>query len=283
MMRMHRSHLLALACLLSGCLPWGDASDWADAPAGVVSWEWILQSDALPDAPPAVQHMGFDGLEADAAYVQAVMDAGAEPWCYLSVGTAEEAREDFAEFEARDQAARDAGEDPILGEPLPGWPDERILNLGRYEDFVDLMRARLQVCADKGFVRVEFDNMDTWTFDVQPSFSQEQTADYVEALVSEAAGLGMGVIHKNAPDLIPELEPIMDALLFESCVLWDECDTAAPFVASGKPVFDAEYPDGPWGEQGKSATVEQMCAGADVSVLIKKRDLDDSTIVCAAR
>lgn len=278
--------LIALVlALLPGCLPWGDAGDWAEAPDGVVSWEWILDVDSLPPAPSSVDLFGMDGLEVGAGYVDVVASTGASPWCYLSVGTAEEFRDDYDAFANLDVEERAAGNEGVLGGVLPDWQDERWLNLRRADVLLPLMESRLDVCEDKGFTLVEFDNMDGHTNETGLDLTAQEVRTWVASLIALAVDRGLGVIHKNASDLTFDLEPSVEALLLESCVLDGFCGEAAlPFIESGKPVMNAEYP-GRWRSEGRRFNVEDVCAeseSAGVSTLVKTLDLDDRSIVCAA-
>jgi hypothetical protein len=116
--------------------------------------------------------------------------------------------------------------------------------------------------------------------------SADEVIAWVDALVDAAAARGMGVIHKNASDLVDDLEPNMAALLLESCVQDRFCEeAAAPFLDRGKPVLDAEYPER-WQEAGQPFVLADVCAEAEaagVSTLIKTLDLNAQSIVCAAR
>ena len=269
---------------LAACgLPWGDASGWQDAP-GTVSWEWILDTDSLPEPPPDVDFLGLDGADTPAVYVQTAVDQGAEAWCYLSVGTAEEYRDDYAELVAIDEAERAAGREPILGDAYPEWPDERWLNPRAADAFFHVMEARLDLCRDKGFTWVELDNMDGYDNETGLSLSADDVETYVRDLIDAARDRGLSPIHKGSTGLIEALEPEMDALLLEDCALYGFCDAAAPFVEAGKPVWDAEYPES-WRDEG-TFDLEEACSrgeAAGASVLIKRLDLTDATIVCAAR
>lgn len=277
--------LLLLLPFVAGCLPWGDASQWSGVPDLVVSWEWILDEGGIPSQPPSVDYLGLDGFDTDARYVEEVLAQGTRPWCYLSVGTAEDWRDDYAAFVVVDAAERDAGNPAILGDELADWPGERWLNVQRYEVFLELMVDRLRLCVDKGFELVEFDNMDGYANATGLSLTEQDARVYVAALVSEAQDRGLGVIHKNAEALIPVLEPSMDALLLESCVLDDFCGAGAPFLESGKPVFDVEYPDS-WREAGRRLDIDSICTSAEAAganTMLKTRALDEKSIVCAAR
>jgi endo-alpha-1,4-polygalactosaminidase (GH114 family) len=291
---------LLLAAALPACgpgyrtlsaLPWSDASQWADAPAGSVSWEWILDTARLPEPPPAVDYFGVEGLDVDGAYVANYAAGGTasdggprQPWCYLSAGTAEDWRDDYDAFLDRDEADRAAGNEGLVGDVYPEWPDERWLNVRRYPEFFDLIEARLDVCAGKGFVLVELDNMDGFETETGFDLSEDDELAYVRAVQAAAADRGLGVLHKNAGSLAPDLADEFDAMLLEDCTLGDFCEESGPYLDAGKPAFSAEYPER-WFEEARAFDLEGVCEEAEsagVSTLVKKLDLTEETIVCAA-
>jgi hypothetical protein len=85
--------------------------------------------------------------------------------------------------------------------------------------------------------------------------------------------------------------PIVHFSVNEQCVRYGECETFAPFIAAGKPVFHIEYPDGA-GEgsnvQGlKSEVIGRYCekdGGAEgsqgFSTVLKKMELDGWVEYC---
>ncbi|MBU1432115.1 endo alpha-1,4 polygalactosaminidase [Myxococcota bacterium] len=293
----HRKPARVLLCVLllscsdsgegspaSSPLEWGDAAQWAEAPAGATSWEWILITEALPNPPPAVDYLGIDGLEASAAYVEAAQAGGAQVWCYISVGTAEDWRADYADFLAVDAAEREAGREGVVGEIYPEWPDERWLN-PRQEALLPLIEARLDHCADLGFDMVEFDNMDGYDNETGFEISEEDEITYLTALAQAARDRGLAPIHKGASGLAEALEPHFDAILLEDCLLYDFCQDAQPYVEAGKPVWDVEYPEA-YADAGRALDLDAVCnrsAALSVSTLIKRLDLNTDTIVCEAR
>ncbi len=273
-----------VAPLLTGCLGWGDASQWAGVPASVTSWDWVLDTGSLPSAPPAVDLLGLDAFDTDARYVDEATRNGTSVWCYLSIGTAEDWRDDYAALVAVDLAEREAGNSPILGEVLADWPGERLLDVSRYDVFLEVMIDRLRTCADKGFSLVEFDNMDTYLVASAFGFTQQDARAYVAALAGEARDRGLGVVHKNALELVGDLEPTMDVLLLESCVLHDECEAGEPFLREGKPVLDVEYPS-LWQDAG-GLNVDDVCEVAEAAganTIFKTLEVDNRSVVCAAR
>ena len=273
-----------VAPLLTGCLAWGDASQWDRAPAGVTSWDWILDAGALPSTPPAVDLLGLDAFDTDARYVDEATRNGSAVWCSLSIGTAEDWRDDYAALVAIDLAERESGAGPLLGEELADQPGSRLLDLSRYDVFFEVMVDRVRTCADKGFSLVEFDNMDTYLTAGAFDFTQQDARAYVAALAGEARDRGLGVLHKNALELVEDLAPTMDVLLLESCVFHDECEAGEPFLREGKPVLDVEYP-ALWQDAG-GLDVDGVCEDAEAAganVVFKTLEVDDRSIVCAAR
>jgi hypothetical protein len=277
--------LFLLLPFVAGCVPWGDASQWSGVPDLIVSWELLLDEGGIPSQPPPVDYLGLDGFGTDARYVDEALDQGTLPWCHISVGTAESWRDDYASFIAVDAAEVAAGSESILGGDFAGEPGERWLNIQRYEVFLEIMVDRFRMCSEKGFELVEFDKMDASTAATGLSITQQDVRSYTAALISEAQEEGLGVIQKNGEGLIPDLEPSMDVLLLESCVLDDFCLAGRPFLDSGKPVLNVEYSES-WGDAGRNLDIDDMCAiaeAAGANAMLKTRDLDERSVVCAAR
>ncbi len=263
---------------------YGTAADWAEL-NDPHAWEWILESDAIPATPPAVAYVGVDLYDVDAAWIEAAHAQGTTVWCYMSVGSAERYRDDVAELEAIDAQLRAEGREGAIGRPLEGWAGERWLNVRAYEAFMPVMRARVALCAEKGFDMVEFDNVDAWDNNTGFDVTQDEQVAYLQALVSVAEEFGLLPILKNGTEL-----PIEDALrarfgglLMEACVLYDFCDAGAPFEALGLPVWNVEYPDEWVCDEERSLSVAAVCADAPRTTLLKRWDLNADTVVCAAQ
>ena len=213
----------------------------------------------------------------------AAHDNGTSVWCYLSVGSAENYRDDYPLFEQLDAEDRAAGGQGIVGAPLGGWPGERWLNVRRYEVFLPILEARLDVCADKGFDMVEFDNIDAYDNNTSFRITPEEQIVYLEALVSAAEERGLAPIQKNATDLpiSDELRARFGGLLMESCVLWDFCSDATPYRSLGIPVWNVEYPDEWVCDEERAFSALDICTRAPDTTLLKNLDLDARTVVCA--
>jgi hypothetical protein len=282
---MKRRQILLLlgSCACSGNAKNGENTSGDGAPGMAFTWEWILDADALPSPPPDVDYLGVDAMDVPADYIATAESNGVTTWCYLSVGTAEEWRDDYDDFLDLDAADRADGNPGLVGEIYPEWPDERWLNARRFEPFMHLIEARLDTCADKGFSWVEFDNMDAFEATTGFDITRADQRTYVEALVAASNARGLGTIHKNATGLATALVPLMDALLLEGCVLYDFCEEAAPYLSAGKPVMNAEYPE-EFPEEGVSFDASAVCtasAEAGVNTLLKELSLNAETERCS--
>ncbi|WP_409146806.1 endo alpha-1,4 polygalactosaminidase [Pseudoxanthobacter sp. M-2] len=248
----------------------------AAAPAALPTWDWIIGIDKLPSPPPAVEFLGLDGFDTPKRYVVDAGKRGIRTWCYLSVGTIENWRPDRKAFEALNEKQVKAGRKPFIGKRYPEWEGERWLDVRRYKVFLPLMVDRLEMCRDKGFEFVEFDNLDAYENKTGFTIRKSDTVRYAEALAAEARRLGLKPMQKNVPELAEALEPHFDALLFEDCALYRFCGDAKPFVAAGKPVFDADYPEA-WKDEGRRFDKAKACEQAKkagVSMIFKRLDLD---------
>lgn len=203
----------------------------------------------------------IDGFDASAADVAALHQAGKKVVCYISVGSYEAWRPDAGRFPSA-----------LLGRDLDGWPDERWLDVRniRATDsaLARIMNARLDMCRQKGFDAVEFDNMDGFTNETGFPLTATDQAAYNIYLAHAAHARGMSAVLKNDIEQITTLLPYFDMALNEECNAYAECDAYAPFVAAGKPVFNAEY---------SSST--SFCAhdnAANLNGVNFSMDLDDS-------
>lgn len=202
-------------------------------PAVRTSWDWQLAS--VPKAPyRAVQMLDVDGFDATKADVAAVHAAGKKAVCYLSGGSWENWRPDAGQFPAA-----------LKGKNLDGWAGEKWLDVRDVQKasstLARLMNARLQMCKDKGFDMVEWDNVDGYQNASGFSLKARDQLVYNQFLFNNTHAYGMSVLLKNDLDQVRQLLPYADGALDEQCFEYDECDLLVPFVQAGKPVFVAEY------------------------------------------
>ena len=191
------------------------------------TWQWQLQGEI--DTSVDVQMFDVDGFETSAATVQELHDAGRAVVCYLSAGSWEEWRPDAKAFPASVRGASN------------GWPGERWLDIRRLRVLGPIMQARLDICADKGFDAVEFDNVDGYQNRTGFPLTAADQLRYNVYLANQAHRRNMSAVLKNDLGQIRDLLPYFDVALNEQCFQYDECARLRPFVAAGKAVFTVEY------------------------------------------
>lgn len=97
------------------------------------------------------------------------------------------------------------------------------------------------MCKSKGFDAVEPDNIDGYQNDTGFPLTAADQLNYNTWIASLAHARGLSIAQKNDPDQVPQLEPIFDFALVESCWAQAACSAYARFRADGKPVFTVEY------------------------------------------
>ncbi len=233
---------VTVATLLSGTAPTapaaaaqvaGSGGAAAAAPARWVpkqgaSWQWQLQGRL--DLSVRAHVFDVDGFDTSTATVARLHARGKRVICYLSVGSAENWRPDYAAFPRR-----------VLGRPLDGWPGERWVDIRRREVLRPILAERLDMCRSKGFDAVEPDNIDAYTHRTGfPLRAADQLA-FNKMLAGMAHRRGLSIGLKNDLGQVRSLAPHFDFAVNESCVRYTECHALRPFLRRGKAVFHAEY------------------------------------------
>jgi len=194
------------------------------------SWYWQLQG--TPPTPPFdLDVYDLDLFETEPETVAAIHDAGRLLICYFSAGSYESWRPDVDGFT-----------DDDLGATLDGFEDERWLDIGS-ESVRSVMLARLDLAVELGCDGVEPDNVTAYVNDTGFDLTSADQLDFNRFLAAAAHDRGLLVGLKNDLDQIPELVGVFDFAVNEQCHEYDECELNAPFLAAGKPVFNAEYAD----------------------------------------
>ncbi|CAM3375143.1 endo alpha-1,4 polygalactosaminidase [Thalassospira profundimaris] len=225
---------ILLGLLLHGQTAQADTTnEWASVPRGPFHW----QLQGTLDVDDAIRIVGADLFDVSADQVAAWRAAGQYPICYINVGAVENWRND----------AKDFPED-VIGAPYWGWDGENWLDVRRFELFANVIRARLDLCRDKGFLAVEPDNIDAFEADQssKPTGFDITRADqlrYVNWLITEAHTRGLAIGQKNVTDLVADLVNQMDFALLESSYRLGFMAEFDPYIGQGKPVFAVEYVD----------------------------------------
>jgi hypothetical protein len=196
--------------------------------ATTAPWQWQLQGE-IDTAVPACS-FDVDGFETPAATVAALHRSGRTAICYLDVGSWESYRPDAKRFPRA-----------VIGRRYEGFPDERWLDISHFHRIAKILEHRFQLCAHKGFDAVEPDNVAGWENKTGFDLTAAEQLHFNRWVAARVHALGMAVALKNDPGQVPALLPHFDFAIVEQCFQYEECDTYAPFIRAGKPVFEAEY------------------------------------------
>jgi hypothetical protein len=110
------------------------------------------------------------------------------------------------------------------------------------------MTAGVQMCRDKGFNAVDFDNVDGYTNPTGFGLTASDQLKYDVFLANTAHKLGLSVALKNDLPQIRKLLPYFDFAVNEQCFQYSECLSSQnhgsgldEFVRAHKAVFEIEY------------------------------------------
>ncbi len=215
------------------------------------------QLGGAAEPPPGVTLVVRDATEQPAPGVSSI--------CYVNGFQTQPGELDAWLAAAPGAVLLDVDGDPVID---PNWPDEALLDPRTPEArsaIVDRLGPLIDACAERGFVAVEFDNLDSYT-----RSDGVLTADDALALATlfvdraHAAGLAAG--QKNALELGTRGrdEAGFDFAVLEECDRWAECALATEVY--GDQVLNIEYADdlrGTWAE---------VCARGEVPALTVLRD-----------
>ena len=204
----------------------GEAGRWR--PDAAESWQWQLQGEI--NTAYDVDVYDVDLAETPREVLDELRGDGRRIVCYFSAGTWET---------FRDGPAPPA---EAIGSPLVGFPDERWLDI-RHEAVRGLVVDQLDAARDKDCDGVEPDNVDGFANDTGFDLSASDQLAFNRFVADEAHERDLAVGLKNDLDQLAELVDDFDFAVNEQCHEFDECEALAPFVDSGKPVFNAEYRD----------------------------------------
>lgn len=221
-------------------------------------WQWQLSGSPV-DLSMDVGMYDIDLFDNDASVITTLHAQGRKAVCYISVGSLEDWRPDADQFPAS-----------VIGKDYEGWPGENWLDIRQIELLAPVMRARLDLCRDKGFDGIEPDNIDSYTNDTGFPLTYEDQLKYNLWLAEEAHARGLSIGLKNDPGQVADLLPYFDWALTEDCFAEGWCEDMLPFIKIGKAVFAAEYTD-------SGVSIEKLCPEAkwlNFSLILKHRELD---------
>jgi hypothetical protein len=193
-----------------------------------VAWQYQLRS--APDPDRVFDFWLVDMFDTKASLVQQLHDTGGKVACYISAGSWENWRPDADNFPNR-----------VLGRGLAGWPGERWLDIRALDDLAPIMSARLDLCVEKGFDTVDFDNVNGYLNPTGFPLRGRHQLAYNRWLANAAHEHGLSVGLKNDGEQVEDLVAYFDFALVESCFQYNECELYSPFIDAGKAVLEVEY------------------------------------------
>lgn len=226
------------------------------------TWQWQIQG--IVNVGYSVQLYDIDLFDSSAALIDDLHVAGKQVICYFSAGSYESFRSDASEFLPDD-----------LGNTLSGFADEKWLDI-RSENVHRIMRERMDFAAQKGCDGVEPDNVDGYTNNPGFDFTANDQIAYNRLLANEAHNRGLAVGLKNDLDQVAALIDNFDFSVNEQCNEFDECDLLQPFIAVGKPVFNAEYDNKYVNNPAQRTQLCNTTQSQSLHTLVLPLDLDDS-------
>jgi hypothetical protein len=234
---------------------------WHPSPG--LTWQWQIGDNEI-DTTVAANVFDVD-LYVEQAIIDALHAQGRKVIGYISVGSWEDWRPDAGLFP-----------EEVLGADYEGWPGERWLDIRRLDLLAPILRARLDLCAQKGFDAVEPDNMDIYTNPTGFPLTYADQLAFARWLADEAHARGLAIGIKNAPDMVADTLELFDFAITEDCYYYGWCDAMLPFINAGKPVFAAEYTDMPV----DFAAACDYGRSHQISFILKHRGLDAFLTVC---
>jgi len=227
---------------------------WQPTPG--TSWQYQL-SDTVDTSIDATVYV-VDMVETPQSTIDELHENGRFVVCYFSAGSWEEYRDDADDFPPA-----------VLGNVMDGWPDEKWLDIRQIDLLAPIMKARLDMAADKQCDGVDPDNVDGYTNDSGFPLTYADQLAYNRWMVTEAHGRGLAIGLKNGLEQISALVDEYEWQLNEQCFQYDECEMLLPFIDAGKPVWNVEYVE----EGAETAVFCPQANAYNFDSLLKEYDL----------
>lgn len=223
---------LSLAAVLVACSSDPDQSEakqtrWQPGPT-TAPWQFQLQGriDTSIDAPV----YEVDGFNVPKKTVKKLHSLGRRVICYIDVGSWENYRPDAKRFPRS-----------VIGRKYEGYPDERWLDIRRFHKFAGPIKARIRMCARKGFDALEPDNINGWENRTGFPITARHQLRFNRWIAKIAHRNGLAVGLKNDGRQARKLVRDFDFAVVEQCFQYNECGQYRPFVRRGKAVYSVEY------------------------------------------
>jgi hypothetical protein len=238
-------------------------------PTQTDTWQWQLNGTISTKY--NVNIYDIDLFDASDATITALHSRGVKVICYFSAGSYENWRDKaYNGFAETDR-----------GKSLDGWEGERWLDI-RSANVQKVMNLRLDLAKERKCDGVEPDNVDGYKNKTGFPLTGADQLTFNRFLATEAHRRGLAVGLKNDVDQVKDLVDSFDFSVNEQCHEYidgdyDECSSMTPFIASGKPVLNAEYAARFRNNTGKAR--DKLCSDAKsrkFRTLVLPLDLNDT-------
>jgi hypothetical protein len=172
----------------------------------------------------------IDGFDTPASTIATIHAKSEHAICYIDVGGAENWRSDYSKFPPS-----------VLGNTIPGWPNERYVDIRQLSVLSPIEGARFDTCKSKGFDAVDPDVLDAFTKPSGFPLTQQDQINFNNMIAGLAHARGLSIALKGDPELAVQEVSTFDFSIDEECYQWSECNRLSPFITAGKAVFDVEY------------------------------------------
>jgi hypothetical protein len=214
--------------ILSALLPYAaSATDWYTPQPGI-TWQWQLSGKINPSYD--VSLYDIDLFDAPQNVIDDLHKRNIKVICYFSAGSWEKFRDDAKNIPKS-----------AIGRTVDGWPDEKWLDISRYQDFASVMEKRLDLAVQKKCDGVEPDNVDGYENKTGFKLAYDNQLAYNKWLTIEAHKRNLSIALKNDVNQIKDLISYFDFAINEECFRYKECHLYAPFIAENKAVLHVEY------------------------------------------
>ncbi len=173
-------------------------------------------------------------------HVAAIQANGNQVGAYISIGTGETYREDYEQIKPY-----------LVATPWGEWPDEFFIK-ETTTGVLEVMKARIDKIAARGFDWVEFDNMD-WAFDDESRATygiiatETDGAAYYQELCDYVHSKGMKCMAKNRVEDATDFDGVLYESYSDEKNWWDQSG-AQSFLDAGKLVIINHYNEKSCGE-----------------------------------
>lgn len=219
--------LTLMACGVGSGTTEAKAGRWMPKPT-TSAWQFQLQGriDTSIDVPV----YEVDGFDVSKKTVDRLHRQGRKVICYIDVGSWERYRPDARRFPKS-----------VIGKKYEGYPDERWLDIRRFPRFAKPLKARIAMCARKGFDGLEPDNIAGFENSTGFPIRAKHQLRFNRWIAKQAHRRGLAVALKNDGSQAKNLVRNFDFAVVEQCFQYSECGQFRPFIKADKAVFSVEY------------------------------------------